>query len=133
MYLGVAASVVNLIFGAQVEGRYDKVAAAYQGTAYGSHFGLMAGEIAGTATLGGLIGIVCWLVIATACRRGRGWAQTAATVVLGMDTVGLLVVLIGTQNDPKVRVTSLIVWMIGVAATIPLWSRQARKFFAAWR
>ena len=62
----------------------------------------MAGEIALVVGLGGLIGVVCWLVIASAARRGRGWTRTAGTLLLGLDTAGLLIVLIGTDNDPTV-------------------------------
>ena len=93
----------------------------------------MAGDIGLVVGLGGLVGVVCWLVIAAACRRGRAWARTAATVLLGLDTVGLLIVLLGTDNDPTVRVTSVVIWIIGLAATVPLWGRQAREFFAYYR
>ena len=72
-------------------------------------------------------------MIAAACRRGRAWTRTAAIVLLGLDTVGLLTVLLGTDNDPTVRITSVIIWIIGLAATIPLWGRQARDFFAYYR
>jgi hypothetical protein len=90
----------------------------------------MAGDIGLVVGIGGLIGVVCWLVIAAACRRGRAWTRTAALVLLGLDTAGLLTVVLGTHNDPTVRVTMLIIWIIGLAATIPLWGRQARAFFA---
>ena len=49
---------------------------------------------------------------------------------LGLDTAGLLTILLGTHNDPTVQVTTVIVWIIGLTATIPLWGRQAREFFA---
>ncbi len=93
----------------------------------------MAGEIGLVVGLGGLLGVVCWLVIAAACRRGRGWTRTVATVLLGLDTAGLLTILLGTDNDPTVRVTTVIIWIIGLAATILLWGRQARDFFAYYR
>ena len=97
------------------------------------HASTMAGEIALVVGLGGLIGVVCWLVIAAACRRGRGWTRTAATLLLGLDTAGLLVILLGTSNDPTVRFTTVIIWIIGLGAIIPLWGRQARDFFAYYR
>jgi hypothetical protein len=93
----------------------------------------MAGEIGLVVGLGGLLGVVCWLVIASAARRGRGWTRTVATLLLGLDTAGLLTVLIGTGNDPTVRFTTVIIWIIGLAATILLWGRQARDFFAYYR
>jgi hypothetical protein len=86
-----------------------------------------------TTVLGGAIGIVCWLVIARACRRGRSWTRIAGTVLLALNTASLLTVLLATQNDAGVKTTSLLVWIIGLAATIPLWGRQASTFFLAWR
>jgi hypothetical protein len=161
MYLGAAVTALNVLFGSLVKVRYnddaadyttraDKyttAAAAHPGTILGKRYGAiaksateaakhastMAGDIGLVVGLGGLIGVVCWLVIAAACRRGRGWTRTAATVLLGLDTAGLLIVLLGTDNDPTVRVTTVVIWIIGLAATIPLWGRQAREFFAYYR
>jgi serine/threonine protein kinase len=161
MYLGATVTALNVIFGTQVKTRYTNTATSYNNLAAGyrakaaslpvarageratalaradgaaaaaKHASTMAGEIAFVVGLGGLIGVVCWLVIAAACRRGRGWSRTAATLFLGLDTAGLLTILLGTHNDPTVRVTTVIVWIIGLAATIPLWGRQARGFFAS--
>ena len=150
MYLGAVVTALNMVFGNLVKARYTKTAdpttkqrcaAGYAGTvavapsatARPSTPATMAGEIALVVGLGGLIGVVCWLVIAAACRRGRGWTRAAATLLLGLDTAGLLVVLLGTDNDPGVQVTTVIIWIIGLAATIPLWGRQARDFFAFYR
>jgi serine/threonine protein kinase len=160
MYLGAAVTALNVIFGNVVKTSYTNTANSYTtlaaatrakaaslpvarageratalaradaATAAARHASTMAGEIGFVVGLGGLIGVVCWLVVAAACRRGRGWSRTAATVFLGLDTAGLLTILLGTHNDPAVRVTTVIVWIIGLAATIPLWGRQAREFFA---
>jgi hypothetical protein len=157
MYLGAVVTALNILFGNQVKTGYtqqaadqttdaagDRIAAAkYPGkgldlmaksaTAAARHFTTMAGEISLVVGLGGLIGVVCWLVLAAAARRGRSWAPTVATLLLGLDTAGLLVVLLGTHNDPGVRATTVIIWIIGLAATILLWGRQARDFFAYYR
>ena len=93
----------------------------------------MAGALDVTAVLGGAIGIVCWLVIAAACRRARSWTRIAGTVLLALNTASLLTVLLATHNDRRVKTASLLVWIIGLAATIPLWGRQASDFFLAWR
>jgi Protein kinase domain len=144
MYAGAVITALNVIFGTLVKARYDNTAADYQllaakfaGTARGArasdaarHASTMAGDIALVVGLGGLIGVVCWLVVARACRRGRGWTRTVGTLLLGLDTAGLLIVLIGTDNDPTVRFTTIIIWIIGLAAIIPIWGRQARDFFA---
>ena len=157
MYLGAVVTALNILFGNQVKTDYtqqaanqtsdaagDRIAAAkYPGkgldlmaksaTALAKHFTTMAGEISVVVGLGGLIGVVCWLVLAAAARRGRSWAPTVASLLFGLDTAGLLIVLLGTQNDPGVWATTIIIWIIGLAATIPLWGRQARDFFAYYR
>ena len=163
MYLGAVVTALNVVFGNLLKTSYtnaatadNNIAAGYRAKLAGlplarvgeratvragadnaaeaaRHATAMAGEIALVVGLGGLIGVVCWLVIASAARRGRGWTRTVGTLLLGLDTAGLLVVLIGTSNDPAVRFTTLIIWIIGLAAIIPLWGRQARDFFTFYR
>jgi hypothetical protein len=60
-------------------------------------------------------------------------------VLLGVYTVVMVLVLAGTHNDPGARLNdvgtrfmTLVVWGLGVAALLPLWTQQARAFFAAW-
>ena len=87
----------------------------------------MAGALDLTTVLGGALGIVCWLVIARACRRGRSWTRVAATVLLALNTASLVTVLLATHNDDGIKTTSLLVWIIGLAATIPLWGRAGQQ------
>jgi hypothetical protein len=157
MYLGAVVTALNILFGNLVKGRYTKQAAgqttkaakdrlaatqhpgvgfdvaARSATTLANHFSAMAGVLGVVVGFGGLIGVVCWLVLAAAARRGRAWTRGVAILLLALYTVGLLVVLLGTHNDPGVHATSVIIWIIGLAATIPLWGRQARDFFAYYR
>jgi hypothetical protein len=71
-------------------------------------------------------------MLAVACRRGRGWTRVTGTALLGVYTIVMLFVLVGTHNDPGARFFTLLAWILGVAAVIPLWTRQARDFFATW-
>jgi hypothetical protein len=93
----------------------------------------MAGALYLTTVLGGALGIACWLVMAAACRRARPWTRVAATVLLALDTASLLTVLLYTHDDPGAKAASIVVWIVGLAATIPLWTGQATTFFLAWR
>jgi hypothetical protein len=163
MYLGAVVTALNVIFGNQAKTGYTNAAATENTKASGyqdklanlplarvgeravaragantaaaaaRHANIMAGEIALVVGLGGLIGVVCWLVVAAACRRGRGWTRTVGSLLFGLDTAGLLIVLLGTHNDPGVHATTVIIWIIGLAATTLLWGRQARDFFAYYR
>ena len=68
-----------------------------------------------------------------AARHGRGLARAAGTVLLVIYTVVMLLLLGGTHNDPGARFMTIVVWVLGVAATVPLWTQSARAFFATWR
>ena len=92
----------------------------------------MAGAMV-IAVVAAVIGLVCWAVLAVASRRGRGWTRIAGTVLVGLYTLVLLLVLVSTHNDPGARFTTLLVWALGLGAAIPLWSQRARDFFYAWR
>jgi serine/threonine protein kinase len=139
MYVGAVVTLADVIFGALVAASDNAFWVKHQNAfrlpvrVAAAHNHTTAGALDLTAVLGGAIGIVCWFVIAAACRRARSWTRIAGTVLLALNTVSLLTVLLATHNDPAVKTASLLVWIIGLAATIPLWGRQASNFFLAWR
>jgi uncharacterized membrane protein len=135
MYVGAVVTLVDVIIGSAVAASYNAYWTTYQYTfpVAAQHHQTMANILDTTTALGGVIGIVCWLVIAAACRRGHSWTRVAGTVLLALDTACLLTVMIGTHNDPGVKAASLVVWIIGLSAVIPLWGRQASNFFLAFR
>jgi hypothetical protein len=134
MYAGLVATVIALLAGLVNYGLYTHAA-----TVAKNHFRLtdethqtqMAGFMA-IAVIADLLGIACWVVLAIACRRGRGWTRVTGTVLLGVYTVVMLLVLAGTQKDLGAQFLTFLVWALGVASVIPLWARQARDFFATW-
>jgi len=135
MYVGAVVTLVDLILGSLVAESDSNYWSRYRYVfpVAARHHQAMASVLDTTTALGGAIGIVCWLVIAAACRRGHSWTRIAGTVLLVLDTATLLTVLLATHNDPGVKTASLLVWIIGLAAVIPLWGRQASNFFLAWR
>jgi len=80
-----------------------------------------------------LIGLVCWAVLAMAARRGHAWTRVAGTVLLGAYSICTLIVLFASNHDISVQFTTAVVWAIGLATVIPMWSHQARDFFLTWR
>jgi hypothetical protein len=129
MYVGFAATVVALVTSLMVLSRFNTTSRQHP---LDSRASQQAGVMA-FAVIADLLGLICWVVIAVACRRGRGWTRIAGTVLLGLYTVIMLVVLARTHNDPGARFTTLVTWALGVAAAIPLWTRTARAFFSTWR
>jgi hypothetical protein len=135
MYIGFAATVLDLILSGLALGRYTNDSNLAQAEGLQSaqdHANSMAGAIA-IAMTADFLGLICWAWLAVATRRGHGWPRIAGLVLLCIYSLILLLVLFGTHNDPGPRFTTLLVWGLGIAALIPLWSQQARAFYAAWR
>ncbi len=114
---------------ASAAGRFDLAAA--ETTAWHNQ-NTMVGAIA-IALGANLLGLICWAWLAMAARRGHGWPRAAGAVLLVIYTVCMLLVLFGTHRDPGPQFTTFVVWALGVAAVIPLFSQEARDFFFAWR
>ena len=149
MYAGFAATCAAIVTSLMVLGRYahaaavakkDANVATKQGLVHAAnHYqnvervqNQMTGAMV-IAVVAAVIGLVCWAVLAVAARRGRGWTRIAGTVLTGIYTLVLLLVSLRTHNDPGARFTAILVWVLGLAAVIPLWSNSARDFFYAWR
>jgi hypothetical protein len=72
-------------------------------------------------------------VLATSSRRGHGWTRVAATILLAIHTVGMLIDMVLLNGEVGVKATSAVIWGIGLAAVVLLWSQDSRAFFRAWR
>ena len=146
MYIGFAVTVLDVILSALVLGRYTHdataaknaaaIALTARGTAAKTAVMHAQNTMAGAMAIGvaaDILGLVCWAWLAVATRRGHGWTRVAGTVLLAIYSVCTLSVVFGTHHDPGAQLTTVLVWAIGVATIIPLWSRQAAEFFYAWR
>ncbi|MGH3207540.1 MAG: hypothetical protein ACRDNO_07250, partial [Trebonia sp.] len=146
MYIGFVVTALDLLLSLMVLGRYahdgnaakkaaDSALTARRAateTALMHNQNTMAGAMA-IGVVAAVLGLGCWAWLAMATRRGNGWTRIAGTVLLAIYSVCTLIVLFGTHRDPGPQFTTVVVWAIGVAAVIPLWSRQARDFCYAWR
>jgi hypothetical protein len=141
MYAGLTATVIALLVSLSTLARYTHAATDAKNNfrfTLEAHENTMAGAMT-IAVVADVIGLACWVMLAIACRHGRGWTRVTGTVLLGLYTIVLLFVLIGTHSDPVARVNdlgprffTLLAWVLGLAAVIPLWTQQARDFFATW-
>ena len=133
MWAGLAAGVLELIFGLGALAHFN-YGAKHAITRVGRLSAQsMAGNVALTAILASLLGLVCWVWLARATRSGRGWARIAAAVLAGIDTVCVLFIILGTHGYPALKVIGCVPWSIGLAAALLLWGNSARAFFLAWR
>ena len=149
MYIGFVVSVLDAVLSAVALGWYNYLFNAAKGaanrfaalgetrkaaeqTAIMNTQNTMSGVMAiGFVTV--LLGLACWVWLAMATRRGHGWTRIAGTVLLGIYSIVALIVLFGTRHDPGPQFATVVVWALGLATVIPLWSQQARDFFHTWR
>jgi hypothetical protein len=78
---------------------------------------------------GGLIGAALWLWMAQSCKAGKGWARVVSTVFFGIETISVLVGVVGVQGGGLTRIFGFVVWAIGLVAIILLWQRSSSDFF----
>jgi serine/threonine protein kinase len=149
MYTGFVVTALDVVLSLLVLGRYthDATTAKNAAAVYAANGDTRRAALettiwhnqntmAGATAIGlvaGLLGLACWVWLAMAARRGNGWTRIAGVVLLGIYSICTLLVLFGTHHDPGPQFTTFVVWALGVAAVIPLWSQQARDFCYAWR
>ena len=84
--------------------------------------------------VGGIVVAALWTFLAMSCRAGKSWARIVSTVLFAIYTVYATEIVIGFDqvNPPgAVHVYTVIMWLIGLTATILLWGRTASGHFAA--
>jgi serine/threonine protein kinase len=87
------------------------------------------------ATVSCVIQVTLWLWMAWACRRGKNWARITSTVLFGLFTGVLLVLIKYRHYAAGIIGTMLIVvtWLILGSSVLLLWRRQSSAFFEASR
>ena len=148
MYTGFAVTVLAVLLSLPVLGRYAHDASTAKNAAARAAFGHTVTAARQTAIYqtqnqmtgvmaiilaADLLGLACWAWLAVAARRGNGWTRIAGTALLGVYSICTLLVVFKTNNDPGAEFTTIVVWALGLAAVIPLWSQRAREFFDTWR
>jgi hypothetical protein len=133
MWTGLGVTVVMLIVSIIAVVHLDKIATptpltTEQTSAYDAE-----GLVGLFALIAGILGIIMWPILAVFVRRARKWATVVGTVLFGLQTMCVLFLLIGATKAPAVGVTSIIVWALGLAATVLLWGAQARAFYQQFK
>ena len=132
MYAGAAASLLGMLVDVSVIGQIK--------TDYLEHHPFVnpasangaaaAGDV--VTVIGSLICIGLWLWLASACKRGHGWARTVGTVLFGINTLAIIAT-IARPGIPAIKSVHLLIWLIGLVTVIQLFRRQSSEFFAATR
>jgi hypothetical protein len=92
---------------------------------------LHTAEISRTASLivGALIAIGLWIWMAQANGRGLSWARVLSAVFFGISTLSLILSLVIAHSVASL-VIGVIIWLVGLAAIILLFSKESRPFFS---
>ncbi|MBO0776600.1 MAG: hypothetical protein J2P34_09810 [Actinobacteria bacterium] len=140
MYAGAAISLVNAVVVATT-------IASYRAAIHRSFPRYSPAQVHAVASAGvvftvvlAIVEIFFWLWLAWACRAGRNWGRITGTVLFGLNTLLLLVPLLGRANAgvvPRATVGTLLtvlVWLAGLGAVIMLWLPASSAYFTgAWR
>jgi Protein kinase domain len=131
MYAGAAVSLVNVVVSLaainQIKMSFEAQHPLAQNAAQG-----VATAAAAVVIIIGAVAIGVWLKLASASRKGRSWARTAATILFGLDTLALLGT-IGRAGIPATKTFDALTWLIGLIAVICLWRRASSDYFDEWR
>lgn len=133
MYVGAGLSALSFIIGLATIGSLKQAiikASNKPLTASQLH----AAEVFGVVTIVvlGLIGIGLWLWMARANGAGKSWARIVAGVLFGLNTLGLLS-LAARPNGAFTKIFDILIWAIGLGATVFLWRRDSSEYFAQTR
>jgi hypothetical protein len=133
MWVGLGATVLNLILAIVAVVQLDNLATPTPVTDAQNAASTHLGVVALFALFPDFFGIALWPVMAIFVRRARKWAAIVGTVLFGLQTACTIGVILGTPGEPGVKITSFIIWGLGLAATIMLWSAPARAFYQQFK
>jgi hypothetical protein len=75
----------------------------------------------------GIIGVLLWVWMAWANNRGRGWARIVASVLFGLNTIGLIL----EFGKASISLIPIVLgWLVGLAAIVLLWRKDTSEYIA---
>jgi hypothetical protein len=131
MYAGAVLSLLSFIIGLATIGslKNDIIKAS---TKHLTATQLHTAEVVGVVTIVvvGLIGVGLWLWMARANGAGKNWARIVAAVLFGLNTLDLLSA-VARPNAIGTKIFEVLLWAVGLAATIFLWRRDSTEYYQA--
>ena len=129
MYAGAALSVLGIVIALALQGqRTDLVLeSAGMGEVGADSFGAFF-TIA--AVVGGLVGLVLWVVNAVFNAKGKKWARILSTVLAGLFVLSTL----GSLAQPALpvdRVLAFVQLALAIGIVVLLWRPESSRFYQA--
>jgi hypothetical protein len=130
MYAGAGLSAIEVIISlALIGGVHNAIRKARPHLSAVKIHDLVVADVVGTVFIG-LVGVALWIVMARTNAAGRNWARIVASVLFGVNTIGLLLGLRRLSTGLGIGVVLDVVgWLIGLGAIIFLWRKESSTYF----
>jgi len=131
MYAGAVASLIGIVIGLTTTGSLRSDIQKRSPTMTPAHVTDAVHLEIGFAIVGGLIAAALWIWMAQSNKAGKSWARILSTVLFAISTISALASLAGgaLAGGGASRIYGIVVWLIGLAATILLWQRASSNYF----
>ena len=130
MYAGAALNTIEIIIGLTTIGSLKSaILSRYPNYTDSQVHTLQVAVIASTVIFGALA-IGLWLWMAWANGRGRSWARIVASVLFGLNTIGVLTQ-VAQPHAVFSLVLTILVWLAGLGAIYFIWQRDSSAFYQA--
>jgi hypothetical protein len=127
MYVGAALTAISLIV---TVATLHTIETAIQNNS--TYTAQQAHQLAVAAVVEYVVTLGLWLLMAWANRAGQNWARIVATVLFGLNTLGLLLNVFRGSASISV-LFAVLVWLVGLGAVVLLWRKESSQYFAARR
>jgi hypothetical protein len=130
MYCGAALNLLGIILVVSTISRLrSAIVAKYPLYSSGQIHRLEITSVGGSVVVG-LVAIALWIWMARASIAGKAWVRPTGTVLFALSTLALLSVF-ARPHSVFDLISGLVVWLIGLAVTVLLWSKEASNYFRA--
>ena len=127
MYVGAALTAISLIV---TVATLHTIETAIQDNS--TYTATQAHQLAIAAVVEYVVTLGLWLLMAWANRAGQNWARIVATVLFGLNTLGLLLNVFRGSASISV-LFAVLVWLVGLGAVVLLWRKESSQYFTARR
>ncbi len=130
MYTGAAFSLIGIVISLTAKDAIHKAIIASRPSLTDSEINTAVNVGIAFGVIVGLIGVGLWLWMAFANKAGHSWARIVSTVLFGINTLGLLYIVI-SPNSGFQKLGSAVGWLIGLGAIMFLWRSDSSAYFNA--
>lgn len=135
MWVGAALSALSLVYSlSTMGGLKDDIAREMikaDPDVEQSFIDAMYGVAIGFAVVFGLLGALLWVWMAWKNGQGRGWARVVATVLGGLNLLGLLFTAGASSTDAVAAVSAIASVVLAGIILILLWRKESSQFYEA--